>query len=294
MTEQVTPIGGTQRVQVSPEGLVKVGARPGFFEYARQIWQFRSFIHFDSRSRIATGNSDDALGRIWLVLNPILNGATYFFVFGVLLNTAKGIENFIAYLIIGVFMFRFTTGSITQGARALNNNQSMMRAFNFPRATLPLAVNVRELMSQVIVITTMLVLILAIPPLERITWLWFLLVPVVLVQFLFNLGLSLLLCRIVTRLPDVVNLISFGTRIWLYLSCVFFSLERFENHPGIYQAMQLNPLFCVLDITRDILLYGNVPSLERWAVLGAWTLVLLIVGSIAFWKAEESYNQERA
>ncbi|GHD11813.1 ABC transporter permease [Zhihengliuella salsuginis] len=294
MTEQVPASNRTQRIHVSPHDLVSIGARPGFFEYIRQIWQFRSFIHFDSRSRIATGNSDDALGRIWLVLNPILNGATYFFVFGILLDTAKNIPNFLGYLIIGTFMFRFTTGAITQGARALNNNQSMMRAFNFPRATLPLAVNVRELMSQVIVITTMLVLILAIPPLEEISWLWLLIFPVVIVQFLFNLGLSLLLCRIVTRFPDVVNLISFGTRIWLYLSCVFFSLDRFENNPGIYQAMQLNPLFCVLDITRDALLYGNVPSFERWAVLGTWTLVLLIVGSIAFWKAEESYNQERA
>lgn len=282
-----------RQVQVSPDQLVNVVARPGFFAYLRQLWGFRSFIHFDSRSRIASGNSEDTLGRVWLILNPILNGATYFLVFGVLLQTGKSIPNFIAYLIIGTFMFRFTTGAVTQGSRALNNNQTMMRAFNFPRATLPIAVNVREMMAQVLVVATMIVLILAIPPLEPISWLWLLIIPVLCLQFLFNLGLSLLLARYVTQFPDITNLISFGTRIWLYLSCVFFSLDRFESNPAIHQAMQLNPLFCVLDITRDALLYDQLPGAERWLVLGGWTVAVLILGSILFWQAEQSYSKAK-
>lgn len=280
-------------VTIDPQNLHRVGARPGFFRYLREIWDFRSFILFDSRSRIASGSSNDSLGNIWLVLNPVLTGATYYFVFGVLLGTGRGVPNFIAYLIIGVFMFRFTTSAILAGAKSLTNNKAVVRAFSFPRATLPIAVNVREVMVQVPAFAAMFALILAFPPLEPITWKWLLFIPLVMVQFLFNLGLSLLLARIVTRWNDVSHLITFGTRVWLYLSCVFFSVERFEGNPALIALMEANPMFCVLDIARDLLLYDTWPSPERWLVLGAWTVVLLIVGSIVFWLAEETYGQDR-
>lgn len=284
---------GGGEISVDPTDLHRVGARPGPFRYLKQLWDFRSFILYDSRSRISGNSSDDALGRFWLVLNPILNGAAYFFVFGVLLQTGRGIENFVAYLIIGVFMFRFTTSSITSGARSITGNRSVIQAFNFPRATLPIAVNVRELMRQVPVYITMFALILLIPPLEPLSWKWLLIVPVVVLQFLFNLGITLLLARLVTRWNDVTHLITFGTRIWLYLSCVFFSPERFAGNDVLINAMHMNPMFCILDITRDAILYDTLPDVSRWIVLGSWTLAGLIVGYIVFWQAEESYGRER-
>lgn len=292
-TTEDTGDSGTRTIELGQKGLIRVGARPSLWRYLRQIWDFRSFVLFDSQSRIAGGNSTNSLGQIWLVLNPILNGATYFFVFGLLLGTGRGIENFIAYLIIGVFMFRFTSSAITAGSKAITSNRSVVRAFSFPRATLALAVNVRELMVQIPAFITMFVLILVFPPLEPVSWKWLIFIPLVAVQFLFNLGLSLILARLVTRFNDVSNLITFGTRIWLYLSAVFFSIDRFADHPAMITVMHLNPMYCVLEIARDSLLYDTWPDPNRWLVLGAWTVVLLIAGTILFWQAEESYGQEK-
>lgn len=286
--------GSIARYVIEPEGLIRVGARPSLWAYLKGIWKFRHFIYFDSQARIAAGHDEDRLGKIWLVLNPILNGATYYFVFGLLLGTGKGIPNFLGYLIIGTFMFRFTTQAIINGARSINNNKSVVQAFNFPRATLPVAANLREFMANVPAYVVMIILLLVIPPLENITWLWLLMIPLVALQFLFNLGLSLVLARIVTRFSDFVHIISFGTRIWLYLSAVFFSIDRFAEHPALVTLMHMNPMYCVLEIARDCLLYGSVPDLSRWLVLIGWTAVLLIAGTVIFWLAEESYGQERS
>lgn len=279
--------------RVSADGLARVGGRPPLGAYLRSLWDYRSFILFDSRSRIASGNSVNSLGRLWMVLNPILNGATYYFVFGLLLGTGRGIENFVAYLIVGVFMFRYTSQAIGAGSRAISSNMAIVRAFRFPRATLVLATNMRELLVFLPTLATMVVLVLVIPPLEHITFLWLLLIPLLLLQTLFNVGLSLLLARLVARWADVSNLVNFGTRIWLYLSAVFFSIERFENHPALVTMMHLNPMYCVLDIARQSMLYGTVAPLERWLVLLAWTAVLLVVGTVVFWRAEQSYGEER-
>jgi teichoic acid transport system permease protein len=287
-----TSTAGHLQYSVSRDSLIPVGRRPSLGRYLRQLWDFRSFILFDSQARVSSGNTEESLGKIWMILNPILNGATYFLVFGLLLGTGRGVENFIAYLIIGVFMFRFTTQSILNGARSINNNRAIVQAFHFPRATLPIATCVRELLANIPAYVVMFVLILVIPPLEPITWKWLLFIPVVVLQFFFNIGLSLLLARIVTQVKDFAHLISFATRLWLYLSAVFYAADRFASHPLMMAFMEANPMFCVLDIARDVLLYDAFPAPERWIVLAAWTVGLLIVGTVVFWKAEEAYGRE--
>jgi teichoic acid transport system permease protein len=285
--------GGVQTVKIDGSQLTRVGRRPGLWTYLKQVWQFRHFILFDSRSRIAGDATRDNLGQAWIVLNPILLGAAYFLVFGIMLGTGRGIENFVAYLIIGIFMYRFTTATIQAGSKSITGNKTLVNAFNFPRMTLPIAVNVRESMRQTLVYITMFGLILIIPPLEPISWKWLMFIPVVALQLLFNLGLSLVLARIVTAWNDFTHLIAFGVRIWMYLSAIFYGVERFEDMPIILNMMYANPLFCILDITRDVLLYDSWPDPMRWIVLGIWTVILLVGGTILFWQGEETYGRER-
>lgn len=82
------------------------------------------------------------------------------------------------------------------------------------------------------------------------------------------------------------------TRFWLYGSGVFFSFDAFVSHPTVLAVVELNPLFLVLDMTRDVLLYGQTPDLRSWAVLGAWAAGALLVGFLFFWRGEETYGRE--
>ena len=161
-----------QPLSVDMRRLTRVGSRPNFLDYLVQLWDLRQFIFYDARARVQSGTRRDRLGSAWLLLNPVFNGLTYFLIFGLLLNTSKGIENFVGYLVVGIFMFQFSSGAITSGARSIRNNKSMVQAFNFPRAALPIGANVRELLSAVPLILAMLLIVVVLPPAEEITWLW--------------------------------------------------------------------------------------------------------------------------
>lgn len=285
--------GSVETVKVDGSKFSRVGTRPGLWTYLKQVWEFRHFIIFDSRSRLAGETAEDSLGRVWMVLNPILQGAAYFLVFGIMLGTGRGIENFVAYLIIGIFMYRGTVTTVVAGSKAISGNKSLVDAFNFPRMTLPIAINVREMMRLATTYLTMFALVLAIPPLEPISWKWLMFFPIVAMQFLFNLGLSFVLARIVAEWNDFTHIIAFGTRIWMYLSAIFYGVERFEDIPIVLNFMYANPLFCILDMTRDVVLYDTWPDPMRWIVLGIWTVALLIIGTIVFWQGEEKYGRER-
>ena len=285
------PKQAAQPLSVDFRRLQRVGARPGFVDYLIKVWDYRHFISYDARARVQSGNRRDRLGSIWLILNPVLNGLTYYLIFGLLLQTGAGIENFVGYLVIGIFLFQFSSRSITNGARSIQQNRAVIQAFSFPRATLPIAVNMRELFANIPVLIVMVLIVMVLPPTEEVTWRWLLIVPALALQWIFNLGVGLILARVISKVNDVVHLLSFALRALMYASAVFYSYERFIDHPVLLQIVQLNPLFNVLDIVRDCLLYAQVPAWQSWAILASWAFGALAIGAVYFWRAEETYGR---
>ncbi|VEI50394.1 ABC-2 type transporter [Kocuria rosea] len=270
-----------------------VGTRPPLTEYLVKLWGSRHFVVYDARVRLSVSQEHTLLGKAWLVLNPVLLGLAFLLIFGLLLNTGRGVENFIAYLLVGIMMFTYSSRSIMTGARSMASGRALIRGFSFPRAALPLSINFRELMSQGFVLLAMVVMILLIPPLEPITWRWLLLVPIVALQTIFNWGFGMLMAPLVHRVPDVGNLLTFAMRIWMYASGIFYDPSQFVEDERWLVLFEANPLYQVLSMARDCLLYGTTPSWSSWTILLVAALGTWLVGLWVFWRNEESYANER-
>ncbi|MFB7798562.1 ABC transporter permease [Isoptericola sp. NPDC056134] len=276
---------------VSTGRLSQVGARPPIRTYLAQLWKRRHFLWAEARAKVTSGTRETLLGQAWLVINPMLNGLAYYLIFGLVLGGKGGIPNFLGYLIIGVFLFQFTTQCASGGAKSIASGRNLIRAFTFPRASLPISVVLRGVLNLAPTLGAMFVLILALPEQEHWSPAAALFPAVLVLQVLFTTGLALLLARAAAALPDLNQLISVLMRFWLYGSAVFFSIERFENYPWIVGIMEANPMYMVLDAARDTLLYGVVPAMSTWIGLGAWSMGVLVVGFLVFWRAEESYGR---
>src|SRR5260370_10713046 len=119
--------------------------------------------------------AEASIGQLWQVLTPLLNSAVYYLIFGVLFKANRGISNYTAYLVIGVFIFAFTERSIVVGSSAIRANITLIRALHFPRACLPLAyviVEFQQLLLSMVVLVA-IVLCTGEPP----TWYLLLLFP---------------------------------------------------------------------------------------------------------------------
>ncbi|MGW2092771.1 ABC transporter permease [Promicromonospora sukumoe] len=272
--------------------LSRVGARPPLGQYVRLLWERRHFLWADARAKVASGTRQSLLGKAWLVLNPLIDGAVYYLVFGLLMKNERGIENFLGYLLIGVFLFQFTTQSINGGARSVQSGKNLIRAFTFPRAALPISVVLRNLLNLGPTLVTLAALIYFMPPAEEYTWRIALVAGALALQVMFTTGLALLVARWAAALPDITNLIGMTMRVWLYASAVFFSFDRLLGKESELRVwLEANPMFIVLDIVRDCVLYATTPDPMRWIVLGGWAVGTLVIGFVVFWRAEESYGR---
>lgn len=271
--------------------LKPMGVRPSIPVYVRQCWDRRHFVVELSKAREQSENSESRLGQAWRLLNPLLNSAVYFLVFGVIFKGRGTVSNYIAFLVIGVFFFTYTQQAVLGGSRSIVANMTLVRALNFPRALLPISVVVEEFYTLIPAIIVSVVIVLLTH--EGISGWWLMLIPALMLQTLFNLGLAMILARMTERVRDVQKLLPFVMRTWLYLSGVVFPIGKLasEHAPWVGFLASFNPAAVYIELARDCLLTSySVPPIT-WAYGVFWALITFIGGFIYFWKAEERYGR---
>lgn len=176
-------------------GLAVSGARPRLVEYVRQLWGRRHFILAFSQAKLTAQYSQAKLGQLWQVATPLLNAAVYFFIFGVILEADRGMprEVYIPFLVTGVFVFTFTQSSVMAGVRAISGNLGLVRALHFPRAALPVSFALQQLQQLLFSMIVLFVVSIGFGSYPKLSWL--LIVPALVLQFLFNTGLALIMAR---------------------------------------------------------------------------------------------------
>ncbi|WP_053849015.1 ABC transporter permease [Streptomyces sp. NRRL B-24085] len=297
LSAPASPDEGLTAAQLADRyGLSVSGARPSLVDYVRQLWDRRHFILAFSRAKLTAQYSQAKLGQLWQVATPLLNAAVYFFIFGVILNASRGMPKdvYIPFLVTGVFVFTFTQSSVMAGVRAISGNLGLVRALHFPRASLPISFalqQLQQLLFSMVVLFAVAVGFGHYPDLS-----WALIVPVLLLQFLFNTGLALIMARAGAKTPDLAQLMPFVMRTWMYASGVMFSIPIMlaDKPQWLATVLQWNPAAIYMDLMRFALIdeYGaeNLPD-HVWAAAGGWAALFALGGFVYFWKAEERYGR---
>src|SRR6202522_3246603 len=231
-------------------GLRPSSARPPLLAYTRMVWARRHFIAAYATARNVSMYTEARLGQLWQVLTPLLNSAVYYLIFGVLFQQNRGIKHYIAYLVIGVFIFAFTERSIVVGSTVMRANIALIRALHFPRACLPLAYVMVELEQLLLSMLVMFAIVLGDG--EPLTGYWLFLVPALVLQATFNMGAALIMARLGAGAQDFSQLIPFLTRIWRYFCGVMYSIASLPASlpTSAKDVLSLNPAAVYITLTR--------------------------------------------
>ncbi|WP_025618392.1 ABC transporter permease [Salinispora cortesiana] len=277
-------------------GLRVAGARPPLREYTRQVWAYRHFITAYSRAKVASSFSNTQLGQLWQLLTPLTNAAVYYLIFGVILSQDRNVDNFIAYLCTGVFVFMFTQSTVANGTSAITNNLGLIRALHFPRAALPVTVTLVQFQQLLMSMVVLAVIVLATG--EPLTLRWLLIVPTLLLQTIFNIGLTMVMARFGAKVTDLKQVMPFVLRTWLYASGVLYPVVLFRDHLPQWAAtlLEANPALIYIELARYSLLESNQdnlvsPPAQLWGMALAWAVAMGIGGFVYFWRGEKEYGR---
>jgi teichoic acid transport system permease protein len=288
-------------------GLRPLNVRPPLGEYIKDVTRRWPFIRVLASSTAYAKNQNNYLGQLWAVLNPILNAAVYVLIFGVILSIDRGVNNTVAFIVIGIFMFRFIEASVTGGAKSISSKTQLLRSLHFPRAVLPMSSVLSQLATLVPALVVMCAIVLLtglIPDYdpERVTWWWLLLPAAVTLLYIFNTGVAFMMARLVATTPDLENIIGFVMRLVMYASGVIFPISNYIHtlelggwRQTVVEAIfDYQPVSVYLYLVRSTLLQEpTIPQSGLMWILGAvWAVVFFVIGFIVFWRAEERYGRD--
>ena len=223
------------------------------------------------------------LGFAWSILNPLLMMIVMSIVFSTIFRS--DIKNFPMYLITGQVIFSFFSEATNSAMMSIIGNGGLIKKVYIPKYIFPLSKVMFSFSNMIFSLVAVVIVAIAtkLPITPAI-----LLFPLPLIYvFVFSLGIGLLLASYAVFFRDLLHLYGIILLIWTYLTPIFYPITILP--PSIKLLLKFNPLYVFISNFREIVLYGNVPSLFSNLLCIAYAILALIIGTLAFRRTKDKF-----
>ena len=234
------------------------------------------------------------IGIAWTFLNPLLQLAVYYLLFGVLLNV--GLKNaagntpsygYAVFLFTGLLPWTYFASSLQAGAGAVLSNAGLVKKVHMPLQVLPAAAVLSSLASfgLSLIVLAVVLLLAGVPPHTTLVYL-----PVlVALQTILNLGFAYGLAALAVFFRDVIHILGILLTLWYFLTPIIFPIA---DHPHQDFLLHLNPMTSIIVAYQRTVLDGTDPEWSWLAYSVAFALVVFAVGFAFYRRASVSFEEE--
>lgn len=232
------------------------------------------------------------LGRLWLVVQPLVMLGVYTFVFGWIFKARWPQENmthrpylFPFVLFTGLVAFNLFAEVLNKAPSVILAVPNYVKKIVFPLEVLPVALLGEALCNAVISLVILLVGMLLVWHAVPWTWLW---LPVVWFPLLvFSLGWAWLLAALGVFVRDVAQSVSVLTTILLFATPIFYPPTAVPS--SCHFLVALNPLASLIEQGRRVLIYGMQPDWVSWSYDSIVALAVFAGGWVFFQRMKDHF-----
>ncbi len=247
------------------------------------LLRYRFLLEQLVRRNFNTKYRQSILGVLWSFLNPLLTMGIQYIVFSTLFRGQ--IDHFPVYLLSGIILFAFFNETCTLGLDSVVLNGSLISKVAVPKIIFPLSRSLSSLINLVISLLPLLVIML----IDRapLSPALLALPGIILLTFLFALGMALILCTLNVFFRDVRFLWSVLSLLWTYATPIFYPIAII---PDTWRPLfQLNPMYQFITAMRTVTIDGAWPGGMQWLICLACALIPLAIGWWIFRKNEDQF-----
>lgn len=227
-------------------------------------------------------------GFFWSLLHPLFLVLVYF-VFIRLMRFPMNLP----HLIVGVLVWQFFALASGDAVGIVLGHSTLVKKTYFPRLILPLSAVLGNLVHFLLSLAVLLAFLLAYrlwPGVGYLHLLW--LVPM---NFLFCLGMSLLVSSLNVFYRDVEHLLQIVIMAWFFITPVIYSAGQVLGNPSLPPLLVklyfFNPMAAFVELYRGVFLGAPPPGADLWPGLVVALLVFL-AGILTFNRLEPRFADE--
>ena len=210
------------------------------------------------------------VGAGWIFLNLGIMISAVGFIYGALLG--QDLQTFLPFLTVGLVSWGYITSSVVEGGQAFIASEGYVKQIG-----LPIYVYVFRFFVSITttaMISSLAYLVVAAVFRVGLRWgtLWAL--PGVALLSLVSLLLITIFAYLTTRFRDAAYMAAAGLQVMFYVTPVLWPHELLRAR-GLGWAVELNPLYHLLEVVRHPLLQSEPATGHNYGVAGVLTLGLL-------------------
>ena len=258
----------------------------------QSVWRNRGLIRTLVRRDVLSRYSGSFGGALWAVLNPLLLMLTYFFVFGLVLNSRFGDDpsrsGFAIYFLAGMLPWLALSEAIGRAPFVMVEHRNFIKKLVFPVETLPVNLVVSGLVTEffgiILFILALLIVRGRIPPTAL--YLPALLIP----QMLLTAGICWFLAALGVFVRDLAQINGYLLTIWFFITPICYPEAQLNSLPAAVVAiLTKNPAYVLVRGYRSILLEAKPPDWTALAWLTALSIAVFLFGHAWFYKLRKSF-----
>lgn len=248
----------------------------------REVWAFRSFIGGSVKREFQSRYQGTLFGPFWVVAQPLAMILVYTVIFsGLMKSSLPGHTSRFAYSIYlcsGVLTWGLFTDMLGRCVNIFIENGNLLKKLRFPKICLPIIIALSSLVHFTIVMTLFMVFLLIIGHFPG--WNLLAVIPVLLIQIAFTMGLGIFLATINVFYRDVNQTVSVVLQFWFWLTPIVYApriLPAFAN-----QIMSWNPIWPLIDAYHAIFLGDQQPAWDTLLYPACLAAIFTALGFFAF------------
>ena len=251
-----------------------------------EVWDYREMLGSLVRKDLKTRYKGSILGFLWTFLNPLLQLLVYSLLFSVIMRA--GIDNYAMFLFVALVPWLFFSTSLLAGASCIMGAQGLIEKIYFPRIIIPISTVCSNFMNMlfsfIIVFLALIFTGVGISPVA------FLLPVVMVIEFFFTLGLTLIVSAVNVYFRDLEYILGILTQVWMYLTPILYSVDMVPQQLQV--ILTYNPMSSVILAYRNILFYQTMPDMSTLLTTVICAAVSMVVGLFVFNKLQKGFAEE--
>lgn len=223
------------------------------------------------------------LGIGWSALFPLLQLLVMTMVFTQLFG--RDTPHYMIYVFCGTTAYHFFSDATKGGMGAIMSNAKIISKINLPKYLFVLSKNIQALVNYAIILVIFFISVAidGIPFTPK----FFLLVYPICCEVLFNIGVSMILSVLFVFFRDIKYLYDIFTMLLMYLSAVFYTINRYS--PEAQSLFLLNPVYLFILYFRTIIINSTVPSFEIHALMFFNSAFVVLIGGLMYKKNNNKF-----
>lgn len=252
----------------------------------QQVKNFIKYRHllYELVSRdIKVKYKNSFLGILWSMLNPLFMMIVLTIVFSAVFKNK--IPNFPVYCLTGRLMYSFFSEATRFCMNSISKGGGLIRKVYIPKYLFPLSKVLSSFVTFLIsLVPLFLVMIVTGVSFSKTNIL--IIFPLIYV-LLISLGIGLIISTITVFFRDMEHLYSIILMIVMYMTPIFYPVDIISKK--YLPLIKLNPIFECVKMFREVMLYGNMPTINSHLICLTYSIFYLLLGLLIFYKKQDKF-----